>query len=259
MIQLFELISQGFDRNNRLVERGEFLLESSDMDVDRPRRSIVIVSPDSIEEDVSCEDSAGIAQEMLEQAELFCCEWDLDLFHGDFMSREIHHEIAVAKLGRAVVRLLFKPSKEGLDAGNQGLGAKWFGDVVVGSQFQTDDGVRFLGLSGQHDDGEHRGCRSRSKAFADLEAVDLRQHQVEDDQIRLLLLGLPEAFHTSLGRDGLKAFFLQIELDQLENVVLIFNDEDFFSCGAWHSWWEPTRAMALCQDMQEKRGLGQLC
>ena len=259
MIQLFELVPQGFDRNNRLVERGEFLLESSDMDVDRPRRSIVIVSPDGIEKDVSCEDSAGIAQEMFEQAELFRCEWDLNLFHGDFVSREIHHEIAVAKLSRAVVRLLFKPSKEGLDAGHQGLGAEWFGDVVVGSQFQTDDGVRLLGFGGQHDDGEHRGCRSRSKAFADLEAVDLRQHQVEDDQVGLFLLRVPEAFHTSLGQDGLKTFFLQIEFDQLENVVLIFNDEDFFSCGGWHSWWEPTREMALCQDMQERRSLGQLC
>jgi len=236
MIQLFELIPQGFDRNNRLVERGKFLLESSDVDVDRPRCSVVIVPPDGIEENVSCEDSAGIAQEMLEQAEFFRCEWDLHLFHGDFMPCEIHDEIAIAILGRGIVRFLFKPSKEGLDAGNQGLGAKWFGDVVVGSQLQADDGVRFLGFGGQHDDRKHRCCRSRSKAFADLEAVDLGQHQIEDDQIGLLLLCLPETVHTGLGRDGLIAFLLQIQFDQLENVVLVFNDEDFFSCGVWHSW-----------------------
>src|SRR4029077_16328456 len=97
------------------------------MNVDRPRRSVVIVSPDGIEEDVSCQNSSGIAQEMLEQAELFRREWDFNFFHGDFMSRKIQHEIAIAKLGRGFVRFLFKPSKEGLDAGNQGLGAKWFG------------------------------------------------------------------------------------------------------------------------------------
>ena len=235
MIQLFELVPQGFDRNNRLVERGEFLLESSDMDVDRPRRSIVIVSPDGIEEDVSCEDSAGIAQEMFEQAEFFRCEWDLNLFHGDFVSREIHHEIAVAKLSRAVVRLLFKPSKEGLDAGHQGLGAEWFGDVVVGSQFQTDDGVRLLGFGGQHDDGEHGGCRSRSKAFADLEAVDLGQHQIKDDQIGFFPFRLLKTFRTGFGWNGLKSLLLQIQFDQLENVVLIFNDEDFLARGGWHN------------------------
>jgi hypothetical protein len=72
---------------------------------------------------------------MFEQAELFRRERDFHFFHGDFMSREIHDEMAIAKLGRAAVRLLFKPSQERLDAGNQGLGAEWFGDVVVGSQF----------------------------------------------------------------------------------------------------------------------------
>jgi hypothetical protein len=37
----------------------------------------------------------------------------------------------------------------------------------------------------------------------------------------------------------------------LENVVLIFDDEDFLACGAWHrSWCEPTRERALCQDWQ---------
>src|ERR1700675_1997731 len=141
---LLQFITQGFDRNNRLIERREFLLESSDVDVDSPRRSVVIVSPDGIEEDVSCQDSAGIAQEMFEQAEFFRREGDFYLLHGDFVSREIHDEIAIAILGRAVVWFPLKPSKEGLDAGNQGFGAKWFGDVVVGSQLQANDGVRFL-------------------------------------------------------------------------------------------------------------------
>ena len=213
------------------------------MDVDGPRRSVVIVSPDGIEEDVSGQDSAGIAQEMFEQAEFFRRERDFYFIDGDFVSCEIHDEIAIAIVGRAVVRFPLKPSKEGLDAGDQGLGAEWFGDVVVGSQFQADDGVRFLGFGGQHDDGEHRGLWSRSKAFTDFEAVDLGQHQIEDDQIGFLLFHLPEAFHAGLGQDGPKAFFLQIEFDQLENVVLVFNDEDFLGCRTWHDWCrEPTRA-----------------
>ena len=186
---------------------------------------------------------------MLEQAEFFCREGDFHLFYGDFVSREIHDEIAIAILGWTVVRFSLKPSKEGLDAGNQGLGAKRLGDIVVGSQFQTNDGVRFLGFGGQHDDGEHRGGWSRSKAFTDLDAVDLWQHQVEDHQIGLLLFHLLEAFRTGLGRYGVKAFFFQIQFDQLENVVLIFNNEDFLAGRAWHSWWcEPTRERALCQD-----------
>ena len=114
--------------------------------------------------------------------------------------------------------------------------------------------VRFLGFGGQHDDGEHRGLWSRSKAFTDFEAVDLGQHQVEDDQIGLLLFHLLEAFRASRGRYGSKAFFLQIQFDQLENIVLVFDDEDFFACRAWHgSSCEPTRERALCQDGSEKK------
>ena len=64
MIQFFELISQRFDRHNRVAEHREFLLESSDVDVDGPCGSVIIVSPDGIKEDLPGQDSAGIAQEM---------------------------------------------------------------------------------------------------------------------------------------------------------------------------------------------------
>jgi hypothetical protein len=36
----------------------------------------------------------------------------------------------------------------------------------------------------------------------------------------------------------------------LENVVLIFNDEDFLASRACHGWPEPTRERAPCQDEQ---------
>ena len=49
---------------------------------------------------------------------------------------------------------------------------------------------------------------------------------------QLLMFHLLEAFRPSFGRYGLKAFFLQIQFDQLENVVFIFNDEDFLACRA---------------------------
>ena len=143
------------------------------MDVDCPCRSVVIVPPDRIEEDLPGQDSAGIAQEVFEQAKLFGGEQGLYFIDCDFVPCEIHDEIAIAVEGRAVVRFSLKPPEQSLDAGNQGLGAEWFDDVVVGSQFQADDGVRFFGFGGQHDDGEPRGFWSRSKACTNLDAVDL--------------------------------------------------------------------------------------
>ena len=201
------------------------------MDVDGPRRSVVIVSPDGIEKDVSCQDPSGIAQKMFEQAEFFCSEGDFNFLDGDFVSREIHDEIAIAIVSQTAIRFPFKTSKEGLDAGDQSLRAEGFGDIVVGSQFQAYDGVCFLGFGGQHDDGKQCGLRSRSKAFAHFEAVDAWQHQVENDQVRLLLFHLSEAFRAARRRYGPKALFFHVQFDQLENVVLILNDEDFLVCG----------------------------
>src|SRR6185503_16259077 len=97
------------------------------------------------------------------------------------MSCEVHDEIAIAIMSRAVFRFPLKSPEQSLDAGHQSFGAERFGDIVVCSQFQPNDGVRLLRFGGQHDDGEHGGLWSRSKTFADLEAVDLRQHEVEDD------------------------------------------------------------------------------
>ena len=142
------------------------------------------------------------------------------------------------------------------DTGDERLRAEGFGHVVVGPQFQSYDGVRFFGFGGQHNDGNHGGFRSRPQSFADLKAVDLRQHQVEDDQVGLLLFRVLKTFRAGFGRDRSKALFLQIDFDQLENVVFVFNDENFFAGWVGHSESrEPTRETASCQGRM-RRGNG---
>ncbi|GBL39312.1 probable transcriptional regulator ycf27 [Nitrospirota bacterium] len=91
---------------------------------------------------------------MFEQAEFFCREGDFSVLLPDFVPRQIHDEVAIVILGGIFVRFPFKSPEETLDAGDQGLGAERFGDVVVGSQFQPNDGVGLLRLGGQHNDGE---------------------------------------------------------------------------------------------------------
>ena len=185
---------------------------------------------------------------MFEQAEFFGRERDFCLVHGDFVSCKVHHQIAILVPGRALARFPVESAEEGFDPGDERLRAEGFGYVVVGPQLQPYDGVRFFGFGGQHNDGDHGGFRSRPQSFADLETVDLRQHQVEDDQVGLLLFRVLKTFRAGFGRDRSKALFLQIEFDQLENVVLVFNDENFFAGWVGHSESrEPTRETASCQ------------
>ncbi len=175
----------------------------------------------------------GLRKRCSSRPNSFAVRGTLYVLHGDFVSRKVHDEIAIAILGRAVVRFPLKPSKEGLDAGDQSLGAERFGDVVVGSQLQADDGVRFLCFGGQHDDGEH------ARSLEPIEGVyrlRCRRSQAASGRGRpnraspvSLAGGLP---YRSWPMTVRKPFFLHIQFDQLENVVLIFNDEDFLACRA---------------------------
>src|SRR5262249_22715876 len=56
------------------------------------------------------------------------------------------------------------------------------GDVVVRAQFEAENLVELLAAGGQHDD---RHVAAGAEAAADLEPVDLRQHQVEHNEVDL--------------------------------------------------------------------------
>jgi hypothetical protein len=58
---------------------------------------------------------------------------------------------------------------------------KRFGDVVVGTELETEHLVGFRRPRRQHDD--RRRIRARAQFAADVEAVFLRQHDVENDEV----------------------------------------------------------------------------
>ena len=56
--------------------------------------------------------------------------------------------------------------------------------VVVGADLEADDAVGLLGTGREHDDRNRRRLvRSAADETADLEAVDVRQHEIQDHQI----------------------------------------------------------------------------
>ena len=64
------------------------------------------------------------------------------------------------------------------------------GDVIVGPHREADDLVGFLGLGGQHEDGDAARPLARAQFAADFQAVHFGQHQIQEDQIGQLHLGL---------------------------------------------------------------------
>ena len=105
---------------------------------------------------------------------------------------------------------------------------KGLGQVVVGPQLQTHDLVGHLVSGRQHDD---RDLALLPDLAADREAVHVRQHDVEHDQVGL---GLAEPGQR-LGAvaDGLDLIALagQVEPGELQDVILVVDHQDLLS---WH-------------------------
>ena len=107
-------------------------------------------------------------------------------------------------------------------------GPEWFGDVVVGADLEPDDDVDLLGLRGEDDDRHAQACLAN--VAADVKPGNVRKHDVEQDQVRLVELDPSHRLTAGLRLDHLIAFFLQGKVDGLADHGLVVHDQDPF-CG----------------------------
>ena len=93
-------------------------------------------------------------------------------------------------------------------------------DVVVGAELEPHDAVGLLPAGGQDDD---RDARALAELPADVEAVDVRQAQIEQDKVRGR--GFEGAFARGDARDVV-ALTLEPGHERVGNGVLVFDDQD---------------------------------
>ena len=117
-----------------------------------------------------------------------------------------------------------------VNARRQDLRAERFGDVIVGAEFQADHDVAFLAFRGQHDDGNPPRGRIVLEVPADRQTVHAGQHQIQQDQIRLVGDGVLQCGLSVLAADGnQKSLPQQIVADQFLDGLLVLHDHDSFS------------------------------
>jgi hypothetical protein len=76
-------------------------------------------------------------------------------------------------------------TEQGADAGQQFAGAERFDQVIVGAGVEPGHAILDLALGGEH---EHRDrMRQATQLGAERESIELRQHDVEQQQIGFLL------------------------------------------------------------------------
>ena len=97
---------------------------------------------------------------------------------------------------RPAVGFVSGAPQNGGNPGGKLAGTEGFGDVVVRADFEAAQPVTLVDAGCQHDD---RHVRLAPERPGDLEAVEPRQPEIEDDEIRPLLA--PSRARLSVGRD----------------------------------------------------------
>jgi hypothetical protein len=111
-----------------------------------------------------------------------------------------------------------------LDPGDNLLGLKGFYHIIVRPQLEAEHLVEHLALGGEHDDG---ALGFFADFAADLPAVELRHHHVEQDQIRLFGVKQFKGFHAVRRDDRVKAFLFEIQTQQFADVGVVIHHHNF--------------------------------
>jgi hypothetical protein len=152
--------------------------------VDDPRLDRVLVAPDGAEDPLPREHLAGVRRQVGEEIELGVREHDVPIGTGHPSLRRVDDQVAKdqAPVGRLVLAaLLLCPAQMRSDPGHQLSRPERFGDVVVGSDLQSEDDVDLVVLCAE-DDHRHPMARPADLA-AHVKPREVRQDEIEHDHI----------------------------------------------------------------------------
>ena len=121
------------------------------------------------------------------------------------------------------------PSKVGLDPGQQFSRTERLGDVVIAADFEPEHPVDLLGASRQEEDRSVGSGRVRAQAATEFETVAVRQHHVEDDQVRTVILNqLVDSIESVSGHDVVPAV-AQVVFQECAKILVIFDYDNRLS------------------------------
>ena len=159
---------------------------------------------------------------MIEKLQLLGRRIHLFPVHDQLIGIQIDDELIKHQLfGRVVGDL--RPAQHRVDPGDELLHLKGLDDVVIRSHFQALDAVKNFALGRQHDDGNLGGLPDLG---TDRPAVHHRQHDIQQNQIRLLLLELLDGLSAVSGDADIKSLFYQIHVDELGDIAVILHHQD---------------------------------
>ena len=171
------------------------------------------------------ERAAGVFHEQLHDGKLRLRQADVLAVFVERARAQVQHERPAREHVLGVLAAA-DAAVERVHAREQLGGGEGLGDIVVRAGHEAGDLVHLLALGAEHEDAHLRA--GRADAAADLKAVDIRQHHVEqrNERVRILL----ELFERLLacGRlNGLVTGPAQVDDDEAADAGLILKYENF--------------------------------
>ena len=127
-------------------------------------------------------------------------------------------------LGR--LRLTLAAAEQGLQLVKQNLIAERLGHVQIGPARIAEDHVHLVGLVRHHDHGHIPGAFAGPEFLADRQAVNAREHDIEQDDVRQQHLGLAQPLGAVLGDEGFVPLAAEVPAQRLYEAALVFDDQD---------------------------------
>lgn len=191
----------------------------------------------------------------------------------DFGFTASEAEVALQRAGAAEIGAeggvgggILHPGFDGFGAGEAGLDRReeifaddGFGEVVIGAEVHADPLIGAVAAGGEENERQQRGGRLGPQGLDDAIAIQLRHHDIADDEIGFLRAGFFEAYAAVLRRVHFITFELQHERDIPAHRSLIFDDENTMLGVHVRGLWQISRAGAI-QLKSESAGRGKtLC
>ncbi len=125
-------------------------------------------------------------------------------------------------VSRAAIRAV-DASQDGLDPGDELAGAERLGQIVVGAELEPEKLVELVVACRQHHD---RQGRIAPDFAGHVEPVELRQPEIEDDEVRPLPADSFEGSSPRRSRDHREAGMLEVVAGKRRDLWFIIDDED---------------------------------
>src|SRR6202022_1964043 len=183
LLFLAQPVTETADRFNNVSGFSELFAQAPHVGIDSSGVDHAFVAPNLVEQTVALLDAATPLHQRAQQFELKTGEIDTLAVDEDFVARRINRN----RPGRQAIVSFFgtATAQDRFDAQNNFARTERFRHVIVSAKFQTDDSIDFFRSRSQHQDRNMARSRFAFQNFANLESRHFRQHQVENDKIRL--------------------------------------------------------------------------